>query len=89
MEYEIGPEETVANAVTNAVRHCDACDGAADETLFEAVDPDALDALFGGGHARTPRSGGSVSFAFSGCLVTVSHGEYLTVRPLNPVDSDH
>ena len=43
--------------------------------LFEAIDPDALDALF-----ATPRASGRVSFAYCGYLVTVTANGEVDLR---------
>lgn len=40
-------------------------------TLYRAVDPDALDALFAARTDGTRREGGMVSFSVAGCTVTV------------------
>jgi hypothetical protein len=49
---------------------------------MDVLDPDALDALFDSRADGAPRTGGHLSFIFSGCSVTVDNGEYLTVEPL-------
>ncbi len=51
-------------------------------SLYDAVDPDALDALFRPRHDGTPRTGGLLSFPVDGYYVTVdSSGEILIEPP--------
>ena len=50
------------------------------EPLYNAVDPDALEALFGGQRA-SPHS--SLTFEFDGCLVRVSGDGTVDVSSLN------
>lgn len=54
--------------------------------LFEVVDPDALDSVFGHLNDGSARGDGSLSFPFAGYEVTVhAHG---TVR-FRAIDADH
>ena len=50
-----------------------------DEQLYDAVDPDALDRLLGGG----PNIGSAcrLSFEFAGCSVTIHGDGQIVVRP--------
>ena len=48
--------------------------------LYEAIDPDALDALFAPKHAGTPRVPGQVRFTLAGCEVTVTADGEVAVR---------
>lgn len=51
-------------------------------SLYDAVDPDALDAIFRPQHDGTPRTGGHLSFVVSDHQVTVkSDGEVLITPP--------
>ncbi len=51
-------------------------------SLYDSIDPDALDSLFRPRHDGTPRTGGTLSFPIDGYLVTVeSTGEILIEPP--------
>ena len=52
------------------------------DPLYEAIDPDALDALFDTNTRRTTRSDLSVSFPYNEHTVTVGDGDTITVEPL-------
>lgn len=80
MEYQIESDETIPGAILEATRLYDQCDSVAGQSLFEVVDPDALDALFEPVDNEAPRSLGHVSFVYKGCRVTVEHGEYLRIH---------
>jgi hypothetical protein len=82
MEYEIENEETVSTAVVRAVSAVDGRKPCALPPLTGVLDPDALDAIFDSQYSGEPRTGGHLSFIYSGCSVTVDNGEYLTVEPL-------
>ncbi|WP_251341396.1 HalOD1 output domain-containing protein [Haloplanus halophilus] len=49
--------------------------------LNDAIQPDALNRLFGDKHDGTPRSGGTLTFAFAGCEVTVTGDGEIRVDP--------
>lgn len=52
------------------------------EPLYDIVDPDALDQLFQHKSDGTPRPGGELTFAYSGCEVTVrADGDVIVVPP--------
>lgn len=51
------------------------------ESIYEHVDPDALNALFQPKNDGTPRTGGRVSFTLAGHDVTVFAGGDVVVRP--------
>lgn len=51
-------------------------------SLNDAVDPDALDALFGPRECGTRRPPGSISFRFAGFLVDVGKDGAVVVRPV-------
>lgn len=81
--YDVSPGESVSEAVVAAVaaatdrRPFEPSTGGAGEALdplYEVVNPDALDALFG-----PARVAGSVSFTYAGREVTVEGGEVVTV----------
>jgi hypothetical protein len=68
-------------AVVRAVSAVVGCDPCSLPPLTDAVDPDALDAIFDSQGRDTPRTGGRLSFVYGHCRVTVDNGEYLTIRP--------
>jgi hypothetical protein len=79
---EVAADESFSEAVVSAVADVSdtdpvpdpAGDGAAAlDPLFTAVDPDALDAVFGGG-SRADGANGRITFAYSGHEVSV-HSE--------------
>lgn len=80
MEYQIDPDETVPDAIMEAARLYEQCDSVARASLFDVVDPDALDALFEPTNGSAQRSIGHVSFVFNDCRVTIEHGDYLMIR---------
>jgi hypothetical protein len=83
MEYEIEGAETVSTAVVRAVSAVDGRKPCALPPLTAVLDPDALDAIFDSQYTGEPRTGGHLSFIYSGYSVTVDNGEYLTVEPLD------
>lgn len=82
MEYKIGSDELVSTAVVRAVSAVRGREPCSLRPLTDIVDPTALDALFGPRYDGTPRTGGRLSFVYSGCHVTVDNGEYLTLQLL-------
>lgn len=82
MEYEIGADESVSMAVVRAVSAVEGREPSSIRPLGEVIDPDALDDIFDVRHNGHPRPGGSVSFVYSNCRVTIDNGEYLTIEPL-------
>lgn len=85
MEYEIGPNESASTAVVRAVS---AVEGRKPESLpplAYVLDPDALDALFESRSNGQPRTGGRLSFVYSGCRVSIDNGEYLSIEPVRRV----
>lgn len=82
MEYEIGPTESVSTAVVRAVSAVEGQKPGSLRPLASVIDPDALDALFETRANGRPRTGGSLSFIYSGCRVSIDNGEYLTIEPL-------
>lgn len=81
-DYRIGPTESVSTAVLEAIRECEKPEFPHTRTLFEVLDPDALDDLFAPMSDGIPRPGGRVSFCFENHRVVVQHGEYIEVHPL-------
>ncbi|MFC7154332.1 HalOD1 output domain-containing protein [Halomarina halobia] len=51
------------------------------DSLYEAVDPDALDELFCPGPERQPSIDGRIRFRFAGCHVTVESNGTILVEP--------
>jgi hypothetical protein len=49
--------------------------------LNDAIQPDALNRVFGPKHDGTPRGGGTVAFEFAGCHVTVEASGEIRVDP--------
>ncbi|WP_226481052.1 HalOD1 output domain-containing protein [Natrinema amylolyticum] len=82
MEYEIGADEPASIAVVLAVSSAADCDPAALCPLYEAIDPDALNRLFGSRPGTPGRTGLEVTFDFSGYRVTVVDGESVMLRPI-------
>lgn len=50
--------------------------------LWDVLDPEALDGIFGSKPDGGPRIGGRLTFVYSDCRVTVDNGEFLTIQPL-------
>ncbi|WP_049925688.1 HalOD1 output domain-containing protein [Halopiger goleimassiliensis] len=83
------PSRAVIEAVADAegVSPAELCPPAYDP-LHEAIDPDALDALFEDRADGAPRSTGSVSFPYCGYLVTVEEDGSVTLEPLESTDDE-
>ncbi|MDS0295277.1 HalOD1 output domain-containing protein [Halogeometricum luteum] len=82
MEYEIEGGESISMAVVRTVSAVEGRKPCSLRTLTDVLDPDALDVLCAPQYGGAARTGGRVSFVYSGCRVTVDNGEYLTVQPL-------
>lgn len=82
MEYEIGADEAVTTAIVRAVSAVEGRDPGSLPPLAETLDPTAVDALFEPRSDGTPRTGGSLSFVYCRCEVTIENGEYLTINTL-------
>lgn len=82
MDYELDAGESVSMAVIRAVSALEGREPDAIEPLGNVVDPEALNLLFSPQSNGTPRNGGSISFVYSNCRVTVENGEHLTVELL-------
>lgn len=91
LTYEIGDDETVSEAVVNAVAAASGCrrSSAGDtavpvlEPLYSAIDPDALDSLFGGTGRSALQTDGSIAFSFHGYDVTVHSYGLVTLAKLS------
>lgn len=82
MKTEIEIDESVSTAVVRAVSAVEGRDVCSLKPLTHVLDPDALDVLFDSRPNGEPRTGGCLSFIYSGCRVRIDNGEYLTVQPL-------
>ena len=76
--YVFSPEKAATLAVLEAVESASEIDATALPPLYDAVDPDALDALFESSDP-TPTSAPRLSFSYAGLEVTVDGGPTLTV----------
>jgi hypothetical protein len=73
---------TLSTTVIHALADClglDVTEGRI--SLYDAVDPDALDALFRPRHDGTPRAGGTLSFVVDGHHVTVRGDGEILIEP--------
>ena len=89
--YEVAADEPVSEAVVAAVtdhvgRGSDATDSPAEqrtlEPLYDVVDPDALDRLFGSTERTSADRFGRVTFRYGGHEVTVSSSGLIQLAPL-------
>lgn len=78
-EYDWSSTEP-STAVVEVVASASNCAPTATEPLYDAIDPDALDALVGS--AETRPTDVTVEFAFAGYAVTVSSDDSVQIRPL-------
>lgn len=77
--YEIGEDELPSEAVVRATAALTDTPVLDLAPLYDVVDPDHLDGLFGTSGGRSRSNGRSVSFTFGGCHVSVT-GEVVIVR---------
>lgn len=82
MEYEIGSEEAVSEAVMLAVAAVTGREPFSLPPLGEILDTESLNRIFDTQYDGTPRKGGRVEFSFAGCQVRVDNGEYMEVDPV-------
>ncbi|THE65408.1 hypothetical protein D8Y22_09530 [Salinadaptatus halalkaliphilus] len=76
---------TLSTTVVHALADCLGVDPTEGRlSLYDAVDPDALDALFRHRHDGTPRSGGRLSFVVDDHHVTVTGDGEILVEPPTP-----
>lgn len=59
------------------------------ETLYDAVDPGALDALFAPRRNGADRTDGSITFQFCGYTVTVTADGEVSVAPAGGSEGEH
>lgn len=79
---EIAGEEQPSEAVVRGVAAATGRSALDLTPLFESVDPDALDALFGCLPDGTPRTPGRVVFPLDGCSVSVEGSQVRVNRPV-------
>jgi hypothetical protein len=72
LEYEVNGDERLSDGVVAAVAEAADADPAAIAPLAEAIDSDALDALFADRYDGTARTTGHVQFLFWGYEVVVT-----------------
>jgi hypothetical protein len=82
MEYDIGRDESVSQAVVRAVSAVEGRKPDSLPPLANVLNTDALDALFDARPDGAARTGGRVSFVYSNCRLAIDNGEYLTVTLL-------
>ena len=75
----ISSGERVSEAVVTAVADAKGVDPLDLDPLYDSVDPDALDGIFGGTTGRA--SGTEIRFEMAGCEVVVREGEEVVVAP--------
>lgn len=77
--YHLDPDETVAEGVINSTSDLYDAEPTDLDPLYDAIDPDALDALF------RPDSEHDVEIAFryNGCEVAVSSERVVETRPVD------
>lgn len=90
--YRCTPDEPLSRGVVEAVAEAAdvapmpgaADDDAALEPLYDAVDPEALDAVFRPLRSDAAPAGGRITFSYAGCEVTAASDGRITVRPDGP-----
>lgn len=75
-DYDVLPGSSISTAVVQAIAEHEGIDPVELPPLHEAIDPDALDALFEG---RTQTSDGTVTFTVREYQVTVHGRDRVTV----------
>lgn len=78
--HSIAEFDSVVESVVFAVSALTGTDPVEMEPLYEIVDVDALEDLFAPKADGTPREGGTVSFTYCGCVVTVEGTDQVTVE---------
>lgn len=72
LTYEVADDQSLSEGVVAAVAAVSNTDPATMDPLAEAIDPDALDALFADQYDGTARSGGRTRFSFFGHELVVT-----------------
>jgi len=81
-DYEADEDESFSEAVIRSVSAVRGVDPTELPPLYDTIDPDGLDELFGPTVQGKSRSGARVQFTYAGCEVTVfSSGRVLIERP--------
>ncbi|WP_313696032.1 HalOD1 output domain-containing protein [Halorarum halobium] len=75
----------MSTAVVRAVSAVEGREPCSLRPLAFVLNPNALDALFESRSNGQPRTGGCLSFVYSGCRVSIDNGEYLSIEPLESV----
>lgn len=78
ISHEFSGDQTASNAVIEAVAAVSDTDPLELPPLYEAVDPEVLDALFEHGHAAD--SDLRVTFSYNGFTIAVRDGPHVTVQ---------
>lgn len=81
MVHRIDETESVTVAVVGAVAEAVGCDPLEVESLYESVDPEAVESLFETTPSGTNRTG-TVTFSVHNCLVTLIDGDRVRVEPV-------
>jgi hypothetical protein len=79
LTYEVDDNQTLSEGVVAAVAAVSNTDPAEMDPLAEAIDPDALDALFADHYDGTPRSTGTAQFSFFDHELVVSGDGHVSV----------
>ncbi|WP_247002621.1 HalOD1 output domain-containing protein [Halosolutus gelatinilyticus] len=73
---------TLSTTIIHALADCTGVDVTDSRiSLYDTVDPDALDGLFRPRYDGTPRAGGTLSFVIDGHYVTVSGDGEILIEP--------
>lgn len=84
-EHDPDSAANLSTTIAHAIADCmgvDVSDGSF--TLYDAVDPDALDAIFRPRHDGTPRTGGHLTFFVNDYRVTVYADGEILIEPPRP-----
>jgi len=89
--YRCDPDEPLSRGVVVAAAEAAdvapmpgaAADGAALEPLYDAVDPEALDAVFRPLRSDAAPAGGRITFSYAGCEVTAGSDGRISARRLD------
>lgn len=82
VEHDSDDPAALSTTVVHALADCMGIDVTDSRlSLYDAVDPDALDSLFRPCHDGTPRNGGTLSFPINGYHVTVDSSGEILIKP--------
>lgn len=82
-----GPSKLTTTLVHALAEFADTDVTEMEETLYDRVDPDALDQLFAPRSDGTPRSEGHVTFTLAGHLVMVTSDGRIEITPREAIDT--